>query len=435
MRLPGKAWWGAVQPGVAPRVARRTRVAADWAIVEGTQLRRMESGLRMTARMAAPLALGGAGLALLSAAVVADGRWVDRHLLLPFYFNPVPTVWVTGFVRGALILVAMLLLFVARRRLAAAPVSGAAAARALAAVVASVLATEAILRLSAPHPASGSPRYELKVGQRHPRFGWISRASQTTAMSVRGRGYQYAVNAQGLRARTDITPTDVSLPALVVTGESIANGFGLPYDETFAARCGQNLGLEVVNVAEGGYGLDQAYLRLLDVLPRLQRPSVVVTIFVGPELGRMTRDDRPRLAMGAGGAVELLPPATGLLAGTRLHDLFHNRLPYLSEGSLERSLRLASVLLPSIAEAARARGARPLFVLPSVGPPRPFEQHRERDLWQRLFVEPGLPHLVVDLPPGELIPVDGHPDAAAARRIAAAIESALRAGLAADRLP
>jgi hypothetical protein len=388
------------------------------------------AGLRVrTSRIAAELALGGAGLALLFAAAVVDGGWFDRHLLLPFYFNPGSAGWLAGLIRGTLALGGALLLLVARprvaRRLAPAPMNGGSAAGALAAVVASVLATEAILRLFALHPASGSPKYELRVGQRHPRFGWVSRASQTTTMSAGGRSYQYAVNAQGLRARTDSTPTDVSRPTLVVTGESIANGFGLPHDQTFAARCGHNLGLEVVNVAEGGYGLDQAYLRLMDILPRLQRPSVVVTIFVGPELGRMARDDRPRLALSAGGAVELLPRATGLLASTRLHDVFHNRLPYLSEASLERSLRLASALLQATARAARLRGARPLFVLPSVGPPRPFDQHRERWLWQRLFVEPGLPYLLVDLPPDELIPGDSHPNAAGARRIAAAIESAL----------
>jgi hypothetical protein len=382
------------------------------------------------ARVAAEVVLGGAALALLAAAALANAGWIDRHVMLPFYFGRDLPGWLTGLVRGALAVGAALLLFGARprivRRVTTAGTSGGALAGALAAIVASVLATEVILRALAHNPASGSPKYELKVGRWHPRFGWISRPSLTTTMSAGGRRYQYAVNDLGVRAGSQATPTDVTRPALVVTGESIANGFGLSYEETFAARCGRDLGLEVVNVAEGGYGLDQAYLRLMDVLPRLQRPRAVVTVFVGPELGRMLRDDRPRLMTGANGGLELVPRATGIFATTRLHDLFQNRLPYLSEAALDRSLEVAATLLRATARAALERGARPLFVLPSVGPPRSFEQHRERDLWQWLFVRQGLPYVLVDLPPDELIPGDRHPNPAGARRIAASIEAALQ---------
>jgi hypothetical protein len=386
---------------------------------------------RSAVPIAAELSIAGAGLGLLAAAALFDGRWLDRHVMLPFYFRPAVPGWLLVVARLTTAAGGALLLFALRpragRTLAAAPVRAGSLAGMLAAVVGSVVAVEGILRLLAPAPASGSPRYELKVGQQHPRFGWASRPSQTTVLSAGGHSYPYAVNALGVRGPSATAVPDWTRPALVVTGESIANGFGLPFDETFAARCGRDLGLEVVNVAEGGYGLDQAYLRLVDVLPRLQRPSVVIALFVGPEVGRLERDDRPRLALGEGGALELVPPAGGILARTRLHDVFRNRLPYLGETSLARSQRLASALLQAIAREGRARGARVLFAIPSVGLPRPFEQHRERALLEALFVRPGLPFVLVDIPPDELIPGDRHPNAAGARRIAAAIEATLQA--------
>src|SRR6185436_15951773 len=375
--------------------------------------------VRLGPRVAVELVLGAAGLVLLAAAARMNAAWIDRHVVLPYYFDQSLPGWIIGVARGVLALGGIVLLVVTRprvvRRLGAASVGAGSLAGVLVAVVASVLATEAILRVAALGPASGSPRYELKVGERYPRFGWISRPARTTPMSLGGRRYPYAVNAQGLRAPSQDAASDLSRPALVVAGESIANGFGLPYDETFAARCGRDLGLEVVNVAEGGYGLDQAYLRLMDILPRLQRPAVVVTLVVGPELGRMARDDRPRLVLDRG-TIELLPPAAGILAGTRLHGIFHDRLPYLGEASLERSLRLGTALLQAIAREATARGARPLFVFPSVGPPRPLEQHRERALVEALLARPGLPYVLVDLPPDEIIPGEHHPNAAGARR-------------------
>ena len=43
---------------------------------------------------------------------------------------------------------------------------------------------------------------------------------------------------------------------VLITGESTAVGHGLQWEETFAAKLGRTLRLQVVNVAEGGYGGD-----------------------------------------------------------------------------------------------------------------------------------------------------------------------------------
>src|SRR5262249_57669727 len=95
----------------------------------------------------------------------------------------------------------------------------------------------------------------------------------------RAKPIHYNVDGWGDRARSELSVPDPTLPTLVVTGESIAFGHGLEYEETFAAILGDRLGLQVVNVALGGYGADQAYLRLLDVLERLAHSVVVLMVF------------------------------------------------------------------------------------------------------------------------------------------------------------
>ena len=90
------------------------------------------------------------------------------------------------------------------------------------------------------------------------------------------------------------------------------------------------------------------------------------------------------------------------------------------------SLAVTAAVLRETARQARARGATPLFLIAVVGPPRAFDQHPEAQILRPLFVEQGLPFVIVDLDERELIPFDGHPNAAASRRIADALEARLR---------
>jgi len=179
-------------------------------------------------------------------------------------------------------------------------------------------------------------------------------------------------------------------------------------------------------VAEGGYGVDQAYLRVTDLLPRVRHPVALVTIFVVNELGRSLRDDRPRLALDGGGRLTLVSPATGFLARTQLSQLVNDRIPYAGSDALARSAALARTVFVATARAARARGARPLFVVVSPGRARTLDAHPEAAVIRELFVDAGLPYLLVDLDASERLDVDGHPNPAGAARMAAEITSALR---------
>jgi hypothetical protein len=233
------------------------------------------------------------------------------------------------------------------------------------------------------------------------------------------------VDAWGDRAQAPQGAPDPDLPSLVVTGESIAAGHGVAYEETFSALMGKDLGLQVVNVACGGYGSDQALLRLGDALERLQRPSAAVITFVPVMLSRNVQDYRARLALREG-ALVLVPPADGFFAHLRLRDLLVNEVRYLSDRALRESIQLTAAILRESASAARRRGAEPLFAVVSIGNRRSLAEHPEGGLLRELFVDQGLPYVLVDVDPAELLPWDGHPDAAAHRRIARELVAALR---------
>ena len=91
------------------------------------------------------------------------------------------------------------------------------------------------------------------------------------------------------------------------------------------------------------------------------------------------------------------------------------------------SARLTRALLLDVARRARTA----LFLVPSPGPDRPLEAHSEAQLLHQLFDGSGLRWALVDLDESERW--DGHPNARGARKLAAAVESALRESIASVR--
>jgi hypothetical protein len=372
------------------------------------------------------------GLALLAAAIAADRPFFERHVLLPYYY--LRPDWLPAAIRTLIVVAAVVVAGVvgpAAARRAARPRArrgGGGAVRAAVALLAALPASEAVLRVVQPADAQArSPRWEFRVGEPHPRYGWLSRPARATTAEAGGRRFSYVVGAGGGRvpaisgqAGADAA-RDAGRPTLVVIGESIAVGFGLDYDETFAARAGRALGVAVVNLGEGGYAPDQAHLRLVDALPGIAHPVAVVSVFVPVALGRMLDDRYPRLRLVPGGRLVFTPPASGLWAQSRLRNMAVNGFPYAGDAALERALATTGAVLLATANAARERGAQPLFVIPSAGPRRELDAHPEAFIVRRLFVDAGLPYILVDLGPDEIIPGDGHPNPAGARRIADAI--------------
>jgi hypothetical protein len=255
------------------------------------------------------------------------------------------------------------------------------------------------------------------------RLGWSYVPGRTTWTRVAGRPVEYAIDGHGDRASSPDDAVDPARPTVLFAGESIAFGYGLPYDETFVHLVGAELGVQTVNLAVVGYGNDQAYRRVVDALPRFAHPLAVVTMFVPDQIERNADRWRPRLGLAPDGT--LVPvPASG---GPRVMKLL-DRLPYHGD----EPLRVTAAILRATADAARARGAVPLFVVTNYGRGCLRDDGSEAWIVEELFVRPALPFVRVDLDPEDLLPglLERHPGARGARKIASAVERALSGRLA-----
>jgi hypothetical protein len=388
-------------------------------------------------RICAQLIVGLCALWLMFLAARANDSWILAHVVLPNWFLPPPTLRGFHIARVAVALLGLSLLGVLGPRVArwasAQPWKKLAAScgRIAVALVLALLAAESVVRLwDNREPFWRNGKLEFRIGRPDPRFGWVLVPSRSTVLQTgRAKAIHYRIDAWGNRARSEVSVTNPALRTLVVTGESIAFGHGLEYEETFPAILGERLGLQVVNVAAGGYGSDQAYLRLVDALDRLQNPVVVLTVFVPVQLGRALQDYRPRLVLREG-ALAFERAATGFWSRWRLRDLLVNELPYLSDAALSRTIALNAALVRATSQAARARGAEPLFLVPSFGPPTALGEHPEAFIIRELFEQQRQPYLLIDIERARIMADEWHPDATAARQVASALEDALRPRLA-----
>src|SRR5947209_17119267 len=368
------------------------------------------------------IASASCGLALLLSALSFDSAWFERHSVVPCFWVA-PPAWLHPSARAFLAFggICGLLLAPAAGRRASRPGAIPSALRIALAVGLALLVSEGALRLLDGKTAFWrSAKLEFRIGKLDARLGWVLLPRTSTVLKVGNfRPIRYTVDAWGDRAGSADHVPDPSRPTIVVAGESVAAGHGLEYADTLAGTLERDLGVQVVDVAAGGYGTDQAALRAIDALARLREPLAVVQTFLPVQLQRNVQDYRPRLVLREGKLV-LAPPAAGLFAGTRLRDLLVNEVPVLSEGKLEQSLAVTAAVVAEVAAKARARGAKPLFVVPALD-----SQHGPEWLVRALFEEQGIPALVVPIDSAHILPYDGHPDAEATRAMAALVERAL----------
>ena len=389
-------------------------------------LARLDSGSR-TRTVVAELLIVAVVAALVVTAYRIDLQWISRHVTL---LNGPPfrdEAWRTG-ICGLLVLAALVLLRVRPALVSvASKISLARLARGtvpvLLAVAASLVTVEAVLGWLQPKALRGLPVYPY--GAPHARYGWTGQPSSTTTVSVSGRDVVVAFNREGIRVPTQDDEPDPARPTILFTGESTALGFGLDYAETYPALIAARRGVQCVNLAGAAYGSDQAYLRLVDAMPRFEHLVATVTVFIPLQLGRNLRDNRPRLALGPTGELELVPAATDFLSRLRIRRVLWKGLPYLGDPAIDRTLVLTSAILRETSIRTRARGAIPLFVIPSHSRKRPLSEHAEDWVVRALFVKQELPFILVDLPPDQLLNEDYHPGASGDEMIAAAILAAL----------
>jgi len=388
----------------------------------------LDPGTR-TRRIVAELFVAALVAALLVTAYRIDRQWISRHVTL---LNGPPfsdEAWSTAG-RGLLVLLAAPVMLWLRPALISVVSKGSVVGLArwtvpvLLAIAASTVTVEALLGWRQPKALRGYPQYSAP----HPRYAWTGQPSSTTTVRVSGRDTVLAFNREGIRVRNQDDQPDPALPTILFTGESIALGFGLEYAETYPALIAERRGVQCVNLAAPAYGSDQAYLRLIDAIPRFERLVATVTLLIPLQLGRNLYDDRPRLALGPTGEPEFVAAPTDFLSRLRIRRLFWNGLPYLGDRAIERTLNLTSAILRETSIRTRARGATPLFVIPSRGPSRPLGEHAEAWVLRALFVQQELPFILVDIPPDQFLSGDFHPGPRGDETIAKAILAALPSG-------
>ena len=384
-----------------------------------------------TRRIVAELLVVALVAVLLVTGYRIDPWWISRHVTL---LNGPPLsddAWSAGG-RALLVLLAALVVFGLRPALLSilSKVSLAGLTRAIApallAIAASAVTVEALLAWIQPKALRGSVVFQPYRAP-HPRYGWIGKPSSSTTVKVAGRSTLLAFNREGIRVRSQEDEPDPSLPTILFTGESTALGWGLEYAETYPALIAARRGVQCVNVAGDAYGSDQAYLRLVDSMPRFEHVVATVTVFIPLQLGRNLYDDRPRLVLGPAGELEITPAATDFLSRLRIRRLWTG-LPYLGDREIDRTVALTSAMLRETSVRTRARGGTPLFVIPSRGPKRSLDDHLEAWIVQALFVRQRLPYILVDIPPDEFLKDDFHPGPRGDQTIAAAILAALPPG-------
>lgn len=163
-------------------------------------------------------------------------------------------------------------------------------------VFTTVVLVELVLRLAHyPHLLCEhiSKTNETTLGQYDPDTGW----RWQTARSFSNQGVTYHFDSVGLRAPGFGQEVDFTKPRILFIGDSVAFGYGLNYQQTYAAKIGQLLGdsYSIVNAAVEGYGSDQAYLRMQQVIEYVQPTAVVATFIADHNTRNLNRDRRQQL--------------------------------------------------------------------------------------------------------------------------------------------
>jgi hypothetical protein len=386
----------------------------------------MPSRLRLV--VAAIVALGGA--ALVAWAAQADLHWFELHETPHFCAeNPALKTRAVVLRLGGAVAGLALLLFAGRagrwagRRPASEVV--AAVARSALAIVLALGACDLLLRRFGPPPrVITGPNYHPATIE-HPRYGYSVRPSSSVEYRIGAKSLRYIYDANGYRVGSPEASTDFARPSILFTGESVAAGFCINDEETYARMVGDELGVQAVNLAVPGYGDDTAYMRLSDELPRFQHPLAVVTSALHSTIERNTWPDRPHLVFEDEGTTRWIPAVTRIGDPmprlSPLVDVFHTF--YRSAEPLHQA-RAAFV---ATAREARARGAFPLFVLTNTNIAEPClpDETGAPSIERTLFEGLGVAHIRVDLGGGDLDPVLRHPTLRGQRKIAEAVERAL----------
>ena len=105
------------------------------------------------------------------------------------------------------------------------------------------------------------PITEERHSRYDPELGWVS-LPNVDSPNHYGAGRGLHTNSRGFRGRAEtVDPIPSGQHRVICSGDSFTLGYGVADDDAWCAVLGKAFpGLETVNMGQGGYGIDQAYL-------------------------------------------------------------------------------------------------------------------------------------------------------------------------------
>lgn len=333
--------------------------------------------------------------ALAAWAIHADETWFMTHWMRHQCFLTRTSHDVALGVRAGAGVLSVLLVLVARRL---ARVSTPTYLRILLAVVLALGTTEIVLRTQRAKAAEPPADH------------------RTVDATIGGRTVRYTFDPHGYRVADEKTSVDLHARSVVMSGESVAFGFGLDYEESIGARLEHRLGLQDVNMAVSGFSNASSLERLQAELPKLDAPVAVVCFVIHTWLDRNTDRRGWHVVWGEGQPMAILPPEPE--TSSPLLALFRGLFRYHDDHRLE----IGRQVLGQMSDLIHSRNATPLFVFSQCGARCRSTEFVVSELTRDLDA----PWISLDTPEEENLPSDMHPGPAAAARYADAIEKALR---------
>lgn len=267
-----------------------------------------------------------------------------------------------------------------------------------------LLAYQLFLKPSTPLAERLHTRYD-------PELGWVALPS-VTIPDMYGPGIGFRSNAKGFRNDRDFEgPPESGRLRAVCVGDSFTLGYGVDGAHNWCALLPRlDPRLETVNMGQGGYGIDQAYLWYRRESETLLH-QIVLFAFITADFNRMQRssflghakpllrvhDGRlavenvpvPQAAFRFNWLVTRLPALQGLRLVKFAGGLYEQFVP--SEESLasrpptEEAAQLAGAIFAALADRAREAGATLVLVyLPTQDD---FERQPLTDAWREIVAE------------------------------------------------
>lgn len=260
-------------------------------------------------------------------------------------------------------------------------------------------------------------------------------------------GVDVAISAQGLRDREFPPAPAPGRTRILMLGDSLTFGWGVPAERTYAKRLEQLLqqaghDAEVINAGVGNYNTEMEVAYFLERGSRFEPHYVVLNYFIN-DAEPTPRYASSFLARNSRAFVYFSSRIDAALRHLNLADRSGWQAYYASLYENEAGLRRVSAALERLAAHCRRHGIRLLVAnYPELRNPREYPFSYVNESIERMAAAHGLPYLdllpaVRDMEPASLwvTPPDPHPSIAAHEAFARALLQVFDAELRASRPP